>query len=1475
MSASKNSKIQDIQPIVAIGASAGGLKELKTFFDGTSPEHNLVYIVILHRMRDSDSMLEELLRPHCDFPVVQVDGKSKLEPNIVFVVPPNKKVSSIDSHIHMDKLEQDNRAPIDVLFRSLAKSHGNKSVGVILSGTGSDGTLGLKAIKEVGGLTIVQEPTSAQFDGMPQSCISTGVVDKVLEVEDMPHFIAKAFSINPTIADEYEKGKKDTQKTLDQIFSLIKRKTGRDFKRYKTTTVLRRLERRMQLHHIDDLKVYFEKLKNDSDELVALSDEFLINVTNFFRDKQVFDRLQEKVIPELVKRKENSEYIRVWSVGCATGEEAYSLAMLFIEEMERSGKNTGLQFFASDLHHGSLDKARAGFYPGDIGVDVSKARLRRFFHSEDGGYRVKKELREAIVFTPHNVLSDPPFSHLDMVVCRNLLIYLKKETQKDVFDLFHYSLQKDGYLLLGTSEHLDNTELFNIVDKETALYKKRDVQGPEPKLPVFPNTQFSMEKRKLKTSPSEFRNKGWLHFKLVEEIAPPSILLDSENAVVHLSATAGKFLGIAGGELSRDIFDLLRPELLAEVKSLIYSTRNRDGNFKSRPIKLQGKDHTTEILVTSRNTHFQNEPMLLLFFEEFETAEIKSTSSGEEDGNEQSALRILKKELAEKQRQLRTAIDEHDSGREEMKASNEELQSTNEELRSTMEELETSKEELQSMNEELITLNQENKHKVEELRQLSDDLQNLLAATDIATLFLDREFRILRFTPKLNELFNVRPADRGRKISDQTHLLGYDELVEDCENVIETLRPLEREVQDKQGRNFLTRILPYRSSDDRIDGVVITFVNISELKKAEKDLRISEQKFRALITASASLIWNTDAEGMMTKDNGAFMEYTGFTYNQVKGRNWLNAIKEEDREGLREKWDEAVEKKSDLSTEVRIYNDEAKAYCWHYLSAVSLSGKSDGQVGYVGMCIDIDDRKKSEEELKKAKDRAEIAAQAREDFLAHMSHEIRTPLNSIIGLSHLIEEAGLPEEQMEMIQTLKLSSEHLKKLITDILDLSKLRAGKVLVIAERVDLKNLIDEVVSIHRYSAEAKGIRLKLDYPKELNTVYKVDRLKLSQVLHNLLSNAIKFTDEGEVKLTLKLLEKSARQHLVHFEVKDTGIGIAKDKLKAVFENFGQADSSTTRLYGGTGLGLTLCKHYLEVMDSEINLKSIKGNGATFSFDLNLPVGNKKPVEKSDDRGLDGRLAKNLNVLVVDDSGINRAVMKAFLNRFDHITLEEASGGQEAIDMAKKSDFDLILMDIRMPELDGFQATTEIRNLERYKRIPIVAVTADVSPKVQERVKEGLFSDFMAKPVEPDDLTRVLLTYSAISKKRYNTASQTAKTFSQLHDFLNGDEEKAIEILESAREALDEIKAELRKVRNEGNAKALEDLRHKHKWMLELLGFVELIRHLQSDTLFEDSLSEKKKKAVDQKSEGLIEEANKKIVDHLFPEGISGDHS
>jgi two-component system CheB/CheR fusion protein len=1343
MPSSTDAENENYPIIVAIGASAGGLKALQQCVKEIKPDGGVAYLVLIHQLENADTVLDEILRQVSNIPVTEAEDKTEILPNHLYILPPHLPIEKFDKRIHFTKTKskKDKYAPIDNLFSKLGESHKNKAVGAVLSGTGSDGTLGLKAIHMAGGLTIAQEPETAEFDGMPRNAISTGIVDKIIPPDKIFSFILNWKGARTALMEHLKAEEEKTDGFLQKIFHLIKKQTGRDFHLYKANTILRRMERRMQVLNIDSLERYYRKLLNEPEEVTALSNEFLINVTSFFRDKEVFIGLNQELIKNLIKDKESYETIRVWCVGCATGEEAYSVAMEFFDEMRKSEVHPTLQIFASDMHAESLEKARMGFYHGKIETAVSEDRLKRYFYHEDGGYRVKKILRENIVFTVHNVLSDPPFSNLDLIVCRNLLIYLKKETQKDVFELFHYALKPGGHLLLGNSEHLDNQNLYELVKKDIALHRKLAVKGPEPNLPVFPKARPSMLPT-FEEKPSEsFQEKGLLHYQLVEKIAPPSILLDSGNKVLHVSASAGDYLNIRGGALSKDIFDLLRKEMLREVKKLIYSSKGETGNFRAEPVPVKIDGAQKALIISLRRMSFEGEKMSVLFFEEDDNyaAELE-TKIEEAEVIEDGKPNLLQRELLEKDYELKVIREEFESNREEMKASNEELQSANEELRSTMEELETSKEELQSMNEELVTLNQENRHKVEELRHLSDDLQNLLASTEIATLFLDRDFKILRFTPKLNEIFNVREADRGRKISDQTHKLGYDELMTDGQKVLKTLQPIEREVSDSQNRTFLTRLLPYRSSDDRIDGIVITFIDITVLKKAEKALRLSEVKYRALIDTSASLIWHLDANGKMDKSNEKFMEYTGFTHNQVKDENWLKAIHEEDLKSFKTKLSKAVADKAVLKDEVRIYHDETKSHRWHFVNLVPLSDRDDGNLQFIGMGIDIDDRKKSEAELKRAKEKAEEAAKAREDFLAHMSHEIRSPLNSILGLTHLMLDEEPTESQRTMLNTLHLSGTHLKKLVNDILDLSQISAGKSALHFEKDNLTDIIEEIAAIFQYTAEKEGLDLIVDLDEETDKTYELDRLKITQILNNLLSNAFKFTKEGNITLSVKLLETREDKDLIKFAVKDTGIGIGKDKMAKIFDNFGQADSSTKREYGGTGLGLTLCKKYLEIMDSEIKLESIPGDGSEFSFELELKRGEKTEEPKKEKPPVKKSKAKRLKIMVVDDSEVNRMVLNAFLKRYDNVEVQQAKGGREAIRLAKEEKYDLILMDIRMPIIDGYAATEKIRQTELNADTEIIALTADVSGKVEEHINDGYFQSIITKPIEPSELEELI---------------------------------------------------------------------------------------------------------------------------------------
>ena len=902
---SKTKEIAEKPPkptVVGIGASAGGLNALKRFFEHVPEDSGFAFVVVVHLSPEHKSYLPDLLQPVVPFPVQQVTGDTRLEANNVYVIPPNANLSAIDTHLRLSKLEElrRGRAPIDHFFRTLAKSHDGHAIGVILTGTGSDGTLGLREIKARGGLIVVQDPNEAEFDGMPQSAIATGQVDRVLPIAEIPAALLRYDRTTPRVAlaEDEEQEEHNERILLPRILAILKTRTDRDFSRYKPATIMRRIARRMQLNYLEDANHYIERLREHPDEARGLADDLLITVTSFFRDPEVFKKLEEDVVPKLLENKGPKDHLRAWSVGCATGEEAYSLAMILIEAAGRMEAPPQIQVFASDLHKRSLDSAREGVFPGDIEADVSPERLKRFFQKENGGYRIRKEVRDLVVFAPHNLLADPPFSRIHLISCRNLLIYLDRSVQHDVIDLFHYALCQDGYLLLGSSESVESTDLFKTEDKKACLFRKRNVPAPEPRLPVFPLVRITGGEE---TVPRNAYSPGTipyatLHQNMLERYAPPSILVGPDDRLVHLSEQAGRYLVHPGGAVTSSVVKLVREELRIELRALLQEAKDKKEPIDSRAIPVRFNGHAVPVVMHVRPAReTQQEGYVLVIFDEQPALRNDATTadSGSAPPSKKEADLIvqLEAELSTERQRLQAIIEEYETSREEMKAANEEMQSSNEELRSTLEELETSKEELQSINEELQTVNQENRHKVEELSQLSSDLQNLLAATDIATLFLDRDLRIMRFTPRVAELFSVRVTDRGRPISDLTHRLGYHQLRSDAESVLNRLVPVEREIEDDAGRWYLTRILPYRSTEDRIEGIVLTFIDITTQKKAENAVRASSRELfavgawlRTLLDSLSDGIIAIDVEGQVSYLNPAAEQLTEWRQSEAQGK---------------------------------------------------------------------------------------------------------------------------------------------------------------------------------------------------------------------------------------------------------------------------------------------------------------------------------------------------------------------------------------------------------------------------------------------------------------------------------------------------------------------------------------------------------------------------------------------------------------
>ena len=907
--------------VVGIGASAGGLAALKAFFAKVPADSQLAFVVVVHLSPEHESHLSDLLRTEASLPVEQITQDTPLKPGHVYVIPPACNLNSIDSHLRLSEMEPDRaqRAPIDHFFRTLAATNDGNSIGVILTGTGTDGTLGIREIKARGGLTVVQAPNEAEYDGMPQSAISTGMIDLVLPIAEIPDAIARYVQVRPRLSQPGEDGPgedgpggdgpgengqvdADDQQSIRQIFNQLRTRTGRDFSRYKRSTILRRIARRMQLRNVEEIDEYLEVLQQHPDEVTTLADDMLITVTNFFRDPLVFERLEKHIIPELLKHKTAEDDFRVWSVGCATGEEPYSLAMLLIEATAHLDSPPRLHVFASDMHEQSLVKARSGIYTSDIQSEVNPQRLKRFFHQENGGFRICNEVRELVVFVPHNLLGDPPFSKLDLITCRNVMIYLQRDVQRDVIDLFHYSLLPDGGLVLGTSETIDASELFRADDKKLAIYRRRNVPAPETRLPVFPLShragRVTHPYEKQVSSPTEYRA---LHHSIVERYGPPSVLITPDDKAVYLAELAGRFLNLPGGEITQNIFKLAREELRMELRAVVHDARKQNTVQHSRVISITREGQPHQVVMSAYPVlGGDHDGFVLLVFDEREKSEPQDASlEFQNDGEWQheepaaSAARLtsssesaradeLQAELDTTRNRMQGLVEEYDTTREEMKASNEELQSSNEELRSTMEELETSKEELQSMNEELRTLDQENRHRLDELKQLSGDLQNLLTSTNVATLFLDRELRIVWFTPKVGELFSIQTADRGRSLGDYTSQLGNKELLADAKQVLKLLVPITREVCDEQGRWYASRVSPYRSTDDRIEGVVLTFVDFSDRRKAEKTLRQTQERLEVALEAAQMGIWELDIASGMAQTNTRHNQIFGHSAGDIE-----------------------------------------------------------------------------------------------------------------------------------------------------------------------------------------------------------------------------------------------------------------------------------------------------------------------------------------------------------------------------------------------------------------------------------------------------------------------------------------------------------------------------------------------------------------------------------------------------------------
>jgi len=889
-------------PIVGIGASAGGLEALETLFDNMPPALRIAIVIIQHLSPKHKSIMASLLRKHTPMTVLEIEDGMMIKPSCVYLNPPDKNVAIINRQLYLTEPLQTHgiNLPIDSFFRSLSEDLAEKAICIILSGTATDGTLGIKAVKGEGGMAMVQDPDSAKYGGMPNSAISTGLVDFILPLEKIPGELIK-YVQHPYIdrPERIEKGEQQFKNYVQKMLGLIRTRTGHDFSKYKQTTIRRRIERRMALHQLNSLKAYMAYLEKTPVEVDILFKDLLIGVTNFFRDNQAFEILNKKVIPQLINNQGNDAPLRIWVAGCATGEEAYSLAILFTEALSEHRKQLSIQIFASDIDIEAIEFARAAIYPASIAADVSPARLDRFFLKENDSYRVRNQIRDMIVFAPQNIIKDPPFSRLNLVTCRNLLIYMEPVLQKKLLPLFHYTLVPNGFLFLGTSESIGEfSHLFSMVAAKWKIFKRKPYIDDS--VANYPRTPFydilpqpaGPDERRVPTV-ADIHNSA--ERIVLENYAPPCVLINDRFEILHFIGHTDPYLSMPSGKASFNILNMAREGLRYKLNIALHQALKQKKTITNKGLELKHNDklRTVDLVIRPmKESTFSQAFMLVIFDDKTFHQSVQKNKKADNDTADPYLLK-LERELLSTREYLQSTNEELETSNEELKSSNEELQSVNEELQSTNEELETSKEELQSTNEELVTVNAELLKKVEELSEVNNDINNLLASTEIGTIFLDINLCIRRFTPAVIKILNLIHTDIGRPIIDITTKIQRDDLYDRAKEVLHTLVRQELEVQDKNGVWYSMRITPYRTLENVIDGVVLNFVDVSRLKEIKHLNRLA-----TVVRDSNDAVTVQDLDGNILSWNKGAVQMYGWSEAEALKMNVRELVPQAKRKEL-------------------------------------------------------------------------------------------------------------------------------------------------------------------------------------------------------------------------------------------------------------------------------------------------------------------------------------------------------------------------------------------------------------------------------------------------------------------------------------------------------------------------------------------------------------------------------------------------
>jgi two-component system CheB/CheR fusion protein len=1322
--------------VVGIGASAGGLEALERFFHALPEDTGMAFVVVQHLSPDFKSLMDELLARHTRLPIALVEDGMLVQANHVYLIPPKKEMIISGGRLLLSERErsQELTLPIDTFFRSLARDCGARAVAIVLSGGGSDGSRGARDVHDAGGLVIVQDAASAQFDGMPKASRDSGIADYLLAPSDMPRVLVDHAANRGSLPPDIDVSRENIGETRDAaaVYDMLKREFGIDFTHYKPSTVTRRIERRLALARSQNIAEYVDHLRSDKEELDLLYRDLLIGVTRFFRDDKAFAALEQDILPDLLRQTEDNGPLRVWIAGCATGEEAYSLAISLQDVMAKLSIERPVKIFATDVHRGSLEIAARGIYDEQAIANVSPERLERYFFRIGNTYQVVPELRSMIVFAAHNVIKDAPFTRVDLISCRNLLIYLQPAAQQKALSLFHFALNRGGTLFLGPSESTGTlTADFETVNKHWRLYRKfQDQRLPSETHVPSPARLGFRSQTVLPTTPARYSLTQLLgtYDALLDEVMPPALLVSDRGELVQSFNGASKLLSMRDGRQDLDVFDLVSTELKMVLVGGVKRALNDQGLIAFKGVKLGVPNDDRPYKVTMRRIRSRTAapPHVLISFEVMESiadsGERKSETEIDIDQVSHEQLRALEFELSHTKENLQAAIEELETSNEELQASNEELQSSNEELQSTNEEL-------QSVNEELYTVNSEYQRKIAELTELTNDMDNLLSSTDIGTIFLDNALRIRKFTPQIGEAFSLLPHDVGRPIETFAHKLQHPELVDDLKRVLETAEPIERELDGVAGKSLFCRILPYRTKGTVI-GVVLTLIDVSSMKAAEDALFHERYLLNSLLSSEPDAIYFKDARGRFIRANEAVARMFGASdARELVGKAPFDVPNREIAVALHEK-DEAVLR----SGEAQLYSLEQReqpdgSVVSNLVTRLALRAKDGSIVGVGAVIRDVTAQKRAEAKSQEAVTR-------RDQFLAMLSHELRNPLGAIVTATNLLKNEGDHADSRErLLEMLERQSQQMARLLDDLLEASRVTQNKIELRKSRVDLTESVRESAEAMRDAMAARELTFETHLPND-HLFAEADPARLQQIHVNLLSNAAKYTPRGG-HVNLELRREDG--HAV-IEVGDDGMGIPADMIDSVFDLFVQSHRTLDRSAGGLGVGLTLTRWLVSLHGGTIEAKS-DGEGKGSSFRVRLPLSS-SVVKREKAQHERPRIPAGAKIVIVEDNADSRELLCEFLSRVG-FECHTAENGAEAITLIEEVKPDVAILDVGLPEMDGFEVARRLRADPRWANLFLIALTGYGRSSDRTTSHNAGFDEHLVKPVQPDDLLGVLASY------------------------------------------------------------------------------------------------------------------------------------